>query len=170
MRKRKWEEKLQINYRGNVEENRSMLTKVLLKMRWFWRWLSCRWFEKPCRPCTITVHYNDVIMSAMASQITGVSIVCAGVCSGVDQRTSKLRVTGLCDEKPPVTGGFPSQRASNAENVSIWWRLHEWQAKASLVKRPEQIILTPISSGDHEGCRKAYMTFRRRVKFRNLGA
>ena len=24
-----------------------------------------------------------------------------------------------------MTGGFPSQRASNAENVSIWWRHHE---------------------------------------------
>ena len=29
-------------------------------------------------------HYNDVIMSAMASQITGVSIVCSDVCSGAD--------------------------------------------------------------------------------------
>ena len=26
---------------------------------------------------------------------------------------------------PPVTGVFPSQWASNAENVSIWWRHHE---------------------------------------------
>ena len=25
----------------------------------------------------------------------------------------------------PVTGEFPAQRASNAENVSIWWRHHE---------------------------------------------
>ena len=24
------------------------------------------------------------------------------------------------------SGGFPSQRASNAENVSIWWRHHDW--------------------------------------------
>ena len=41
------------------------------------------------------------------------------------KKTSKLRVTGLCEGKPPVTGGFPSQRARNAENVSIWWRHHE---------------------------------------------
>ena len=27
-------------------------------------------------------------------------------------------------ENLPVTGGFPFQRASNAENVSIWWRHH----------------------------------------------
>ena len=41
------------------------------------------------------------------------------------KKTSKLRVTGLCEGNPPVTGGFPSQRASNAENASIWWRHHE---------------------------------------------
>ena len=31
-------------------------------------------------------HYNDVIMSAMASQITGVSTVCSSVGSGTDKR------------------------------------------------------------------------------------
>ena len=31
-------------------------------------------------------HYNDVIMSAMANQITGVSIVYSTACSGADQR------------------------------------------------------------------------------------
>ena len=31
-------------------------------------------------------HYSDVIMSAMTSQITSVSIVCSSVCSGTDQR------------------------------------------------------------------------------------
>ena len=32
------------------------------------------------------IHYSDVIMCAMASQITGVSIICSFVCSGTDQR------------------------------------------------------------------------------------
>ena len=36
------------------------------------------------------------------------------------KKTSKLCVTGLCEGNPPVTDGFPSQRASNEENVSIW--------------------------------------------------
>ena len=36
----------------------------------------------------------------------------------------KLRVTGLCAGNPPVTGEFPAQKASNAENASIWWRQH----------------------------------------------
>ena len=40
------------------------------------------------------------------------------------KKTSKLRVTGLCEGNSPVTGEFPTQRTSNAENVSIWWCLH----------------------------------------------
>ena len=40
------------------------------------------------------------------------------------QKTSKLRVTGLCVGNSPETGEFPAQMASNAENVSIWWRHH----------------------------------------------
>ena len=40
------------------------------------------------------------------------------------KKTSKLRVIGLGERNPPVTGGFPSQRASTAESVSIWWRHH----------------------------------------------
>ena len=40
------------------------------------------------------------------------------------KKTSKLRVTGLCAGNSPVTGEFPAQRASNAENVFIWWRHH----------------------------------------------
>ena len=40
------------------------------------------------------------------------------------KKTSKFRVTGLCAGKWPVTGEFPAQMASNAENVSIWWRHH----------------------------------------------
>ena len=31
-------------------------------------------------------NYSDVIMSAMASEITGISIVCSTICSGTDQR------------------------------------------------------------------------------------
>ena len=62
-------------------------------------------------------YYIDVIMRAMASQITGVSIFCSTAYSGADQR--RLRVTGFCEGNPSVTGGFPSQRSSNTENVSI---------------------------------------------------
>ena len=40
------------------------------------------------------------------------------------KKTSKLRITGLCVGNSPVTGEFPAQIASNAENVSISWRHH----------------------------------------------
>ena len=44
------------------------------------------------------------------------------------KKTSKLRVTGLCAGNSPVTGEFPTQIASNAENVSILWRHHVLRA------------------------------------------
>ena len=64
------------------------------------------------------------------------------------KKTSKLLVTGLCVGNSPVTGEFPAQRASNAENVSIWWRHH---AKAHLrykvvVSRSGEIITDPLTN------------------------
>ena len=41
------------------------------------------------------------------------------------KKTSKLHVTGLCEGNSLVTGEYPAQRASNTENVSIWWCHHE---------------------------------------------
>ena len=40
------------------------------------------------------------------------------------KKTSKPRITGICAGNSPVTGEFHAPRASNAENVSIWWRHH----------------------------------------------
>ena len=40
------------------------------------------------------------------------------------KKTSKLRVTHLCEVNSPVIDEFPAQRVSNAENASIWWRHH----------------------------------------------
>ena len=65
-------------------------------------------------------HYSDVKMGAMASQITGDCLL-KRLFRGISQKTSKLRVTGLCKGNSPVTGEFPTQR----ENVSIWWRRHD---------------------------------------------
>ena len=53
----------------------------------------------------VEIHYNDVIISTMASQITSPAVVYSTVYSS-------------------VTGEFSAQRASNAENGSIWWRHH----------------------------------------------
>ena len=51
------------------------------------------------------------------------------------KKTSKLRVTGLCAGNSPETGEFPARRASNAKNVSIWWRHHGFQWNSADNKR-----------------------------------
>ena len=39
-------------------------------------------------------------------------------------KTPKLRVAVLCEGTSPVTGEFPAQKASYAENDYIWRRHH----------------------------------------------
>ena len=79
--------------------------------------LSQNWATSPNFP---PIHYSDVMVGAMTSQFTSLSIVYSTVYSGADKKTSKLRVTGLCVGNSPVTGEFPAQMASNAEIFSIW--------------------------------------------------
>ena len=85
---------------------------------------TCNLSNWPMEHCPTVFHYNDVIMSASASPITSLTIVYSTVYSLRSKKTSNLRVTGLCEGDSPVTGELPAQRASNAENVSIWWRHH----------------------------------------------
>ena len=87
-------------------------------------------------------HYNDVIMGAMASQIIRLTIVYSTVYSGADQRKHQS-FASLAFE--PVTGEFPAQIASNAENVSIWWRHHDSQTPTWgwLLGRPYHTTQSP---------------------------
>ena len=79
---------------------------------------------RPKRP-RVKNYCNDDIMSAMTSQITSLAIVYSTVYSRRrTEKTSKLRVTGLCEGNPPETDEFAAKRGSNTENVSIWWRRH----------------------------------------------
>ena len=86
------------------------------------------------------MHYGDIIMGTIASQITNLIIVCSTVYSGADQRKDQLRVTGLCEGNSPGTGEFPVQMASYAENVSIWWRHHDYW---DIIGEPNNIITRP---------------------------
>ena len=73
-----------------------------------------------------TNHYGDVIIGTMAYQIASLTIVFTQPFIRVQIKENiKFRVTGLCAEYSPGTGEFPAEMASNAENVSIWWRHHE---------------------------------------------
>ena len=64
-------------------------------------------------------------MGAMVSQILMIFLL-NRLFKAQIKETSKLRVTGLCEGNSPVTGKFPAQRASNAENVSIWWHHNDY--------------------------------------------
>ena len=74
----------------------------------------------------IQCHYSDDIMSAVASQITSFTIVYSTIYSR--RRSKKNQISAslafLCAGNSPMTGEYPAQRASIAENVSIGWRLH----------------------------------------------
>ena len=51
------------------------------------------------------------------------------------KKTSKIHVTGLFEGNSAVTGEFPALRASNAENVSIWWRHHDDRLSRQSIRR-----------------------------------
>ena len=71
------------------------------------------------------VNYNDVIMGAMAYQITSLKIVYSTIYSEAYQRKHQSSASlAVCAGNSLVTGEFPAQTASNAENVSILWRHH----------------------------------------------
>ena len=86
---------------------------------------------------TTTQHYNDVIIGVIASEIPSFTIVYSIVYSGADQR-EHLSSAPLAF----VRGKFPAQMASNAENVSIWWRHHEYFSFATkwMMSKIVQII------------------------------
>ena len=63
------------------------------------------------------------------------------------KNTSKLRVTGLCVRNSPGTVEFPSQMASYAENVSIWWRHHGCNIRIEVLSITVWIICWKKSLG-----------------------
>ena len=71
-------------------------------------------------------HYIDVIMGVSVSNHQRHDCLLKGLFRRRWKKTWNLRVTGLCAGNSAGTGEFPAQMASNAENVSIWWRHHEY--------------------------------------------
>ena len=66
------------------------------------------------------------------------------------KKTSKLHVTGLCAGNSPVTGEFPAQVASNAENVLICWRHH------NLLNLCMCLCATPLNVHNHHHPKEGY--------------
>ena len=125
---------LKIN-KSNVRDGAFGISEEKMS-EWLFHDHLCRWrfLLLPAMACTLKScqqrralsrwkHYGDVIMGAIASQITSLTIVYSAVYSGAHQRKTP-KLTGLCVGNSPGTGEFPAQMASNAENVSIWWCHH----------------------------------------------
>ena len=93
-----------------------------------WITYSIAWTKTYFRYWTNTpppYHYSNVIMGLdSVSNHQPHNCLLNRLFRRRSKKTSKLRVTGLCVGNSPVTGEFPAQMASNAENVSIWWRHH----------------------------------------------
>ena len=75
------------------------------------------------------IHYNDVIMTTMASQITSLMVVYSTVYSDADQRkhqssASLAFVWGIHRDR-----WIPRTKGQLRGNVSIWWRHHAFMTK-----------------------------------------
>ena len=60
-----------------------------------------------------------------------------GIKASIPKKTSKLSWIGLCEGKALVTDGFPSQRARNAESISMPYQKIE-------MKRIEEVMFFNI--------------------------
>ena len=85
------------------------------------RWLSKQW------PSGDMPYFIFITMTsewgAIASQITSLTIDYSTIQTQIKENIRAPRHWPLCGEFTG-TGEFPAQRASYAENVSIWWRHH----------------------------------------------
>ena len=84
-------------------------------------------------------HSSDVIMGAIVSLITSLTIVHPTVIqTQIKENIEAPRHWPLCWE---FTGGrwLPAQMASNAENVSIWWRHHGESSELSGIQYGEVV-------------------------------
>ena len=110
-------------------------------------------------------HYSDAIMRAMASQIISVSIVCSTVCSGADQQKYQSSMPLVLVREFTSDRWIPrTQRAYNAENVSIWW-LHR-----VVIRFPQNAMLWHIHLNDSlSGCCKLTVTLVVQYGLKELG-
>ena len=99
----------------------------------------CNWYQ-----ILSTCHYNNVIMSAMASQITDISIVCLTGCSGADQgkhQSSASLVFIRGTQRRPVDS--PHKGSIMRKMTSSWYfscrhTICKWVAEAWVHERVQR--------------------------------
>ena len=99
-------------------------------------------------------HYSDVIMGAIASQITSLTIVYSIIYLDADQRKHQSSASLAFVREFTRTGEFPAQMASYAKNVSLWWR-HHAEGVPGVV--PVMVISTTRTTLSHEGTRRYWL-------------
>ena len=94
------------------------LNKRLSKQSWGW------WFETQSgslwRQCN--GHHNEHQGISNHWQLNCLFKFCFWL---ISKKTWKPVLLAFCEGNPPVTGGFPSQRFSNMESISMWSCHHE---------------------------------------------
>ena len=105
-----------------------------------WKWPRGRFDRERCHDTSVGIsiikingcyddHFIFVIWASVRLKITGNSTDCLyrlTACTGEQQRKHQSSaIWTLCEGNPLETGVFFSQRASNANFVSMTWRAHE---------------------------------------------
>ena len=74
---------------------------------------------------SVTLALSANNMAHLKVRLQGTRQASRGRCaSKIKIIKENIKTLRHCEGNPPVAGRFPTQRASNAENVSIWWRHH----------------------------------------------
>ena len=121
----------------------SCISRVTLVRSFFWVWVTKQMYSFPPNSqfslqwrhnehdCVSDYQPRDCLLNRLIRRRS--------------KKISKLRVTGLCVGNSPVTGEFRAQKASNAENVSIWWRHHVLISNTAVVHWTSHPYLTGVT-------------------------
>ena len=129
----------------SLKKNKTLITEITSRLI-YWspspKFLNmCGVFRQYLKPAAASKSYcSDTIMSEMASQITGVSIVCLTVCTGAYRRkhqssASLASVRGI--HRSPVDS--PHKGPVTRKNVSIWWRHYDIAAGGKLLTKTNNV-------------------------------
>ena len=101
-----------------------------------WRYIQCGVLSPDHTRCSqCRQHYSDVIMNAMASQITGISIVYSTVCCGADKKNIKapchwpLRGEFTGDRWIPLHKGPVTRKKFPFDDIIMHYLIQWWPTR-----------------------------------------
>ena len=119
----------------------------------WWKFLPVTWSPNVLQLThdsvhNLLIHYCDVTMNKMASQITSNSTVYLTVFRCASKKTSKLHMNGPCERNPPVNGGFPSvtRKMFPFDDVIMLYLNQEITQSATIEKDKTRIYISPAAT------------------------